>query len=129
LRSNRVYREGMATDRIKAIMQQQDGTTFNRALLRRFVNMMGLYPVGTLVRLNTGELAVVMREHPDDPFRPQIKLVRDADGYALEPPALANTWERDDRGEFPLAIIEAVDPTDSGIDPLMYLEHGSDRPH
>ncbi|HXG89769.1 MAG TPA: HD domain-containing phosphohydrolase [Vicinamibacterales bacterium] len=47
LRSNRVYRAGMATDRIKAIMQQQDGTAFNHALLRRFVNMMGLFPVGT----------------------------------------------------------------------------------
>ena len=110
LRSNRVYRAGMATDRIKAIMQQQDGTAFNRALLRRFVNMMGLYPIGTLVRLNTDELAVVTREHPDDPFRPQVKLVQDPQGNAYESDLLANTWERDDRGEFPLAIIEAVDP-------------------
>jgi putative nucleotidyltransferase with HDIG domain len=128
LRSNRVYRDGMATDRIKAIMQQQDGTAFNRALLRRFVNMMGLYPVGTLVRLATGELAVVVREHPDDPFRPQVKLVQDADGRLLEQPVLANTWERDQRGEFTVAIIEAVDHADIGIDPLSYLEHDSEGP-
>ena len=128
LRSNRVYRAGMATDRIKAIMQQQDGTAFNRSLLRRFVNMMGLYPVGTLVRLNTNALAVVCREQPDDPFRPQIKLIHDAKGVALEQPVLANTWERDDRGEYPLAIVEAVDPEGTGIDPLAFLDqHGSDR--
>jgi len=127
LRSNRVYRAGMATDRIKAIMQQQDGTAFNHALLRRFVNMMGLFPVGTLVRLTTGELAVVMREQPDDPFRPQIKLIQDADGHLLENPVLANTWERDERGDYPLAITEAVDPETAGLDPLSYLEHGSDR--
>ena len=127
LRSNRVYRAGMATDRIKAIMQQQDGTAFNKALLRRFVNMMGLYPVGTLVRLNTDELAVVTREQPDDPFRPQVKLVRDAQGNAVESDMLANTWERDVRGEFPLAIVEAVDPEQAGIDPLVYIENVGDR--
>jgi putative nucleotidyltransferase with HDIG domain len=126
LRSNRVYRAGMATDRIKAIMQQQDGTAFNNALLRRFVNMMGLFPIGTLVRLGSGELAVVVREHPDDPFRPQIKLIRDAAGDMLETPVLANTWERDDRGDYPLAIIEAVDPQDAGVDPLTFLDNGSD---
>jgi putative nucleotidyltransferase with HDIG domain len=128
LRSNRVYRAGMATDRIKAIMQQQDGTAFNRTLLRRFVNMMGLFPVGTLVRLNSDQLAVVTREQPDDPFRPQVKLIQDAHGAALEHPVLANTWERDERGDFPLAIVEAVDPEGLGIDPLKYLEqHGGDR--
>lgn len=127
LRSNRVYRAGMATDRIKAIMQQQDGTAFNRTLLRRFVNMMGLYPVGTLVRLNTAELAVVTREHPEDPFRPQVKLVRDSEGHAYEQDMLANTWERDARGEFPLAIIEAVDPQEAGVDPLVYIENVGDR--
>lgn len=127
LRSNRVYRAGMATDRIKAIMQQQDGTAFNRALLRRFVNMMGLYPIGTLVRLNTEELAVVTREHPDDPFRPQVKLVRDAQGNACEGDLLANTWERDVRGDFPLAIVEAVDPEEAGIDPLVFIENVGDR--
>jgi hypothetical protein len=117
----------MATDRIKAIMQQQDGAAFNRALLRRFVNMMGLYPVGTLVRLNTGALGVVTREHPADPFRPQVKLVQDAQGTLLEEPVLANTWERDDRGDFPLAVLEAVDPEGTGVDPLSYLDDGSDR--
>ena len=127
LRSNRVYRAGMATDRIKAIMQQQDGTAFNRALLRRFVNMMGLYPVGTLVRLNTEALAVVTHEHPEDPFRPQVKLVRDSQGNAYENDMLANTWERDVRGEFPLAIVEAVDPEQAGVDPLVYIENVGDR--
>ncbi|MGE0041215.1 MAG: HD-GYP domain-containing protein, partial [Vicinamibacterales bacterium] len=122
LRSNRVYREGLATDRIKAIMAQQDGTAFNRVLLRRFVNLMGLFPVGTLVRLNTDELAVVTLTHPDDPFRPQVKLLRDSRGEALERPVLANMWDRDDRGDYPRAVVEAVDAAEAGVDPLAYLE-------
>ena len=121
LRSNRAYREGLATDRIKHIMGQQEGTTFNRTLLRRFVNLMGLFPVGTLVQLNTEELAVVTQTHPEDPFRPQVKLITDRKGEKLETPLLSNTWERDARGAFPHAVVEAVDGTKVGIDPLAYL--------
>ncbi|HUQ88037.1 MAG TPA: HD-GYP domain-containing protein [Vicinamibacterales bacterium] len=121
LRSNRAYRAGLATDRIKHIMGQQESTTFNRTLLRRFVNLMGLFPVGTLVRLNTEELAVVTQTHPDDPFRPQVKLIADAKGEKLETPLLTNTWDRDSRGEFPRGVVEAVDGSQVGIDPLAYL--------
>jgi putative nucleotidyltransferase with HDIG domain len=121
LRSNRAYRAGMATDRIKHIMAQQDGTAFNRTLLRRFVNLMGLFPIGTLVKLNTEELAVVTQTHPDDPFRPQVKLITDRKGEQLETPLLTNTWDRDARGEFPRAVVEAIDGAQAGIDPLTYL--------
>jgi putative nucleotidyltransferase with HDIG domain len=121
LRSNRVYRAGLATDRIKHIMGQQDSTAFNRTLLRRFVNLMGLFPIGTLVRLNTEELAVVTQTHPDDPFRPQVKLLTDGKGEKLETPLLTNTWDRDSRGGFARAVVEAVDGPQVGIDALAYL--------
>lgn len=122
LRSNRAYRAGLATDRIKHIMAQQDGTAFNRALLRRFVNLMGLFPAGTLVRLTTEEIGVVTQTHPEDPFRPQVKLILDGKGEKLETPLLTNTWDRDIRGEFPRAVVEAVDPQQLGVDPLTYLD-------
>ena len=121
LRSNRPYRQGLATSRIRAIMGEQDSPAFNQTLLKRFVNLMGLFPVGNLVRLTTDELAVVTAEHPTDPFRPQVKIIRDARGEALEEPVLANTWDRDGSGEHPRAIVEAVDPDSVGIDPLQYM--------
>jgi putative nucleotidyltransferase with HDIG domain len=121
LRTNRPYRKGMATDRIRAIMGERGNPAFNQRLLRRFVNLMGLFPVGNLVRLITGEIAVVTAEHPDDPFRPQVKIIIDATGHSLEEARLANTWERDDRGEHPRAVMEAVDPDELGIDPLTLL--------
>ena len=120
LRSNRPYRQGLATNRIRAIMGEQGNPAFNQPLLKRFVNLMGLFPVGNLVRLTTDELAVVSAEHPTDPFRPQVKIIQDAKGEFLEEPLLANTWEHqgddDER-----AVVEAVDPEPLGIDPLKYL--------
>jgi putative nucleotidyltransferase with HDIG domain len=121
LRSNRIYRQGLATARIKAIMSEQGNPAFHPVLLKRFVNLMGLFPVGSLVRLNTDELAIVTAEEPNDPFRPQVKVIADRSGGRLEKPELVNTWERDSRGEQPRAVVEAVDPDSVGVDPLVYL--------
>jgi putative nucleotidyltransferase with HDIG domain len=121
LRSTRPYRKGLATDRIRNIMGEQGNPAFNQPLLKRFVNLMGLFPVGNLVRLNTDELAVVSAEHPTDPFRPQVKILTDKTGARLEAPLLVNTWERDARGEHLRAVVEAVDPEPLAIDPLTYL--------
>ena len=121
LRSNRPYRQGLATARIRSIMGEQGNPAFNQILLKRFVNLMGLFPVGNLVRLSGDELAVVTAEHPTDPFRPQVKILTDKTGAMLEEPVLANTWERDSRGEHPYAVVEAVDPESVDIDPLKFL--------
>jgi putative nucleotidyltransferase with HDIG domain len=121
LRSNRVYRQGLPSDRIKAIMTQKDSPAFNGKLLRRFINLMGIFPVGTLVRLATGEVAVVTHEHPTDPFRPQVKLVKDTDGRDVEDATLINTWETDSRGQFRYAVEEALDPDAVAVDPLAHL--------
>jgi len=122
LRSTRPYRKGLATDRIRNIMGEQGNPAFNQVLLKRFVNLMGLFPVGNLVRLSTEELAVVTAEHPTDPFRPQVKIITDSKGNVLENALLTNTWELDSRGEHSRAVVEAVDPEEAGIDPLKYLD-------
>lgn len=121
LRSNRPYREGLATARIRAIMGEKGNPAFNQALLKQFVNLIGLFPVGNLVRLSTDELGVVTAEHPSDPFRPQVKVLTDAKGDMLEEPVLANTWDRNGRGEHPRAVVEAVDPESVNIDPLKFM--------
>jgi putative nucleotidyltransferase with HDIG domain len=118
LRSNRIYREGLPSERIRAIMTQKDSPAFNTKLLRRFINLMGLFPVGTLVRLESEEVGVVTHEHPSDPFRPQVKVLLDRLGQPVETPVLVNTWEPDvgRRG-----VVEAVDPDTVTIDALAFL--------
>jgi putative nucleotidyltransferase with HDIG domain len=121
LRSNRPYREGLASSRVRSIMGRRDDPAFNQVLLRRFVNLVGMFPIGTIVRLNTDEVGVVTAEHPEDPFRPQVKILYDARGGGVEDPFLANTWERDARGEYPRAVVESVDPDSIDLDPLTML--------
>ncbi len=102
-------------------MGKKDDPAFNQRLLRRFINLIGLYPIGTLVRLNTEQIGVITHEHPTDPFRPQVKIVRDTDGREMEQSQLVNTWELNGRGDYTWAVVEAVDPDAVGIDPLAYM--------
>ena len=58
--------------------------------------LIGIYPVGNLVRLNTGEIAVVMKVYAPDPLRPQVRVLFDARGKRVSPLTLdLNLWERD----------------------------------
>jgi hypothetical protein len=121
LRSHRPYRQGLATSRVRTIMSEQDNPAFNRPLLLRFVGLMGLFPVGSVVRLRSGELAVVTTERAGDPLRPEVRVIADADGRPLPEALTIRTWEGDASGDYPREIRDAVDPDEMGIDPLNYL--------
>ena len=61
MRSQRQYQQAFPTDRILAVLKRNDGAQFDQHLVRRFVQLIGIYPAGNLVRLNTGEVAVVLK--------------------------------------------------------------------
>ncbi len=67
MRSQRAYQQAFPTDRILEVLKRNDGKQFDQHLVRRFVQLVGIYPIGNLVRLNTGEVAVVRSIHAPDP--------------------------------------------------------------
>lgn len=119
MRSQRVYQPAFPTDRILAVLEQNDGTRFDPHLVRRFVQLVGIYPAGNLVRLATGEIAVVLQTHAADPYRPRVRVLRDASGAEITRVQVINLWEE---SEGPRTAIQApLDPAEYGIDPLTYL--------
>ncbi len=119
MRSQRVYQEAFPTDRILAVLQRNDGKQFDQHLVRRFSQLVGIYPAGNLVRLNTGEVAVVLKSYPPDPYRPRVRLLFDATGAAFTRVREFNLWEKD--SDQPRSIQSPVDPAGYDIDPLTYL--------
>ena len=93
MRSQREYQQAFPTDRILAVLKRNDGTQFDQHLVRRFVQLLGIYPPGNLVRLTTGEIAVVLQVHAPDPHRPRVRVLFDADGTRLDLPYERNLWE------------------------------------
>ncbi|HXF82341.1 MAG TPA: HD domain-containing phosphohydrolase [bacterium] len=82
------------------------GTVFDPVVGKVFLRMMGLYPVGSLVALSTGDLALVLRPSEAWVDRPRVQLLRDG--------ALAETV---DLAASPAVYITSgVDPEDVGVD-------------
>ena len=117
--SQRAYQQAMPTDRILAVLQRNDGKQFDQNLVRRFVQLVGIYPAGNLVRLDTGEIAVVIRTYAPDPYRPRVRVLVSKQGVKLERPYDLNLWEQREDG--PTAVQAPVDPATCDIDPLSYL--------
>jgi len=119
MRSQRVYQPAFPTDRILAVLQRNDGKQFDQNLVRRFVQLVGIYPVGNMVRLYNGEIAVVMQAHAPDPYRPRVRILMTADEMPLANPIEVNLWEMADEQDN--AIQGPLDPAEYGIDPLLQL--------
>jgi putative nucleotidyltransferase with HDIG domain len=119
MRSQRVYQEAFPTDRILAVLQRNDGAQFDQHLVRRFSQLVGIYPAGNLVRLDSGEIAVVLKPYAADPYRPRVRVVLARDRTPLEHPYEISLWEAD---EGQAQAVEApLDPAEYGIDPLAHL--------
>jgi putative nucleotidyltransferase with HDIG domain len=123
MRSQRAYQQAHPTDRILAVLKRNDGTQFDQNLVRRFVQLLGIYPPGNLVRLTSGEIAVVTHAHAPDPHRPRVRVVIAKGGTRLDLPYDRNLWEGPQEGDH-ISIVAPVDATEYGIDPLNYLDAG-----
>lgn len=74
LTAHRVYKEGMA--QVKAfsiLLNMAKRNLLDIHLVNSFIKCMGVYPVGSLVQLNSKQLAVVEESNPNDPTRPRVK--------------------------------------------------------
>lgn len=65
-----------------SVMERAKGQ-IDPALLQIFMRTIGLYPTGSLVRLSTRELAVVVDQNPREPEQPMIRVIADASGKPI----------------------------------------------
>ena len=121
MRSQGSYQQSFPTDRILAVLKRNDGTQFDQHLVRRFVQLIGIYPAGTLVRLNTGEVAVVMSVYAPDPYRPHVRVLLGRDSSRLDLPFDLNLWETSDDPQRPASIVAPLDSTNYQFDPLLLM--------
>ncbi len=89
----------------------------DQVVVKAFINLTGIYPVGTVVILDTLELAIVQSANPDAAAlsRPIIRLLSDAQGNRLPDAPLCDLTEQDRDGQFLRTIIRTEDPDRYGI--------------
>jgi HD-GYP domain-containing protein (c-di-GMP phosphodiesterase class II) len=86
-------------------------------IVKSFINLTGIYPVGTLVVLDTHELGVVHAPNPNVEAlaRPVVHLVSDAWGQMVDLGTLVDLTARDAAGNYVRTIIKTADPSHYGI--------------
>ncbi|MGH7663843.1 MAG: HD-GYP domain-containing protein [Gemmatimonadaceae bacterium] len=86
-------------------------------VVKAFVNLVGVYPVGTLVVLDTFELALVhaVNPVPEMVSRPIVRIVADERGNIQHPGRLVDLGEQGEDARFRRSIIKTADPDRYGI--------------
>jgi HD-GYP domain-containing protein (c-di-GMP phosphodiesterase class II) len=86
-------------------------------IVKAFINLTGIYPVGTCVILDTYEIGLVYVANADvtQLHRPVVRIVMGKDGMPLGTPVLADLAQRDASDNFPRTIVKVTDPEKYGI--------------
>ena len=107
----RSYKADYPSNKIYEIMNLEKGKLFDPALLDRFFQIIGVWPIGTIVMLADGRIAVVREVNEQDIFKPKVEVVHpESTGEIID---LLEAKER-------VQVLEALNPMGKG---QKYLEH------
>ena len=122
--SSRVYRrEPMSPSKALNLMLSKSGKSFDAVLLKLFVNCVGIIPIGSLVMLETSELAVVLKPATDkaQAERPFVKVITDPQGNPIDHGREVDLTEKNETGDFRHEIIRLIDNTEYKFDTSRYF--------
>ena len=88
--SERPYHDAIPYQEAMRTILGQSGRGFDPDLVGAFIRSVGLFPVGSVVRLNTGEIAVVTEVNPEAIRRPTVLIICDYTGVPMTEPRLLN---------------------------------------
>lgn len=122
--SPRIYRDQtLSPDKALGYMLEQSGTNFDPILLKVFINMLGAYPLGTLVKFDTGEMGIVVGQSASaDKARPRVRLLVTDPAERYKKGPIVDLSEKDKAtGRYQRTIAESMHPADLGIQPAQFL--------
>ena len=118
LTTTTAWREGLLPDEALSVMLQQSGVTLDPALVTHLINMLGRYPLGSVLLLSTGEVCVVFSTpvEAENVLRPVVKILIDSSGSPVPSGMIVDLRERDEVGRYLRNIQKTVDPDSIGVD-------------
>ena len=105
-------------DQVLREMWENPRRGYDPTLVKALINLIGIYPVGTCVILDTFEVAVVSAANPDQNFlnRPMVRICLDVNGALVAPPGREeNLAAQDESGGFHRSIVKVTNPDRYGI--------------
>lgn len=108
--NERAYSSARRADEVLRDFSQNEHYGFDPVIVRALINLLGAYPVGTCVILDSFELALVHAANPDPSFlsRPVVRLLCDPEGRRLNPAPLVDLADTDERGGHLRSILKVT---------------------
>ena len=126
LTAQRAYRKrAYAPDEALREMWRERGEKYDTILLKRFINMIGIYPIGSVVELSDGHVGIVM-DYPDESDRTHpliLLLARDGRGTLRRGDLMYLSDLHLSSGESRLKIVRGIEPERLQINPAEFFLH------
>jgi len=105
------------SEKILKMILDRSRKDFDPGIVKVFINMIGVFPLGTLALLNTHEMGIVtqIQEDTELPDRPKVCLIHYSDGEYRKG-EMVDLGERDGMsGDFKKSIVKTLDPNEYNI--------------
>ncbi len=121
--TDRVYRPAWTPQRALAMIFQGCDIEFPRRIVEFFTRHIGIYPVGSFVRLGTGELGVVIRLEKGKILAPDVLVLYSAHGIRYPQPKEYKLSELQNHGNGKTYFIESsLNPKDFNVNISEYIQ-------
>lgn len=121
LTSDRAYRAGMSAHAALRQIYEWRGREFHPGMIEQFIQCMGIYPIGSVVELSTGEVGVVVAMNRVRRLKPRVVLALTASGTPYPKPVTVDLIHYKTASGGAVEIERVLDPGTYGIDPVRYL--------
>jgi hypothetical protein len=119
--SDRCYHKGQpAHQALQLLYRLSLEGQLDPTLVQRFIQVVGVYPVGSVVELNTGETGIVKQVNHEAPLAPVVLLVKSAGNTLLSQPQEQDLSQQDTTTR--RNVKSVLHPHQTGIDPANYLD-------
>jgi hypothetical protein len=125
--TTRPYRKAEERRQALNILLAGAGRGYDPRVVRTFVRLLGLFPVGSLVRLTDKSIGVVVRNHDRLLSRPQVRIMLDDKGDPCDPFEV-DLSQRGSEGSFLWNVERSMDPSEVGLDMVSVVLSGEIEP-
>ena len=109
-------------DAVRQLFLAGESGLFEKALVEIMIRSIGVYPIGSLVRLNTGEQAIVIGANPQQRLKPVIKVISDTQGRSYPTPILLDLANPSSHEQRVRSVLRVLDPTQERVNIAMHLD-------
>jgi len=88
LTARRPYAEPVPPSAALSMLYKWRGSFFDPVLIEQFIRCIGIFPLGSTVELNSGEIGIVIAQNLEKRLQPRVMVIRDAAGNPLKPQKL-----------------------------------------